>query len=80
MPLSQLSLDERRLLKNSVDNKAGAVAAVCDVCDRRNSAICREATLTERRYNDFFGNLPGQGPGLSELNEEEALRERPNCC
>jgi 4-amino-4-deoxy-L-arabinose transferase-like glycosyltransferase len=30
---------------------------VAAVCDRRNSTTCREATLTERRYNEFFSNL-----------------------
>jgi hypothetical protein len=34
--------------------RVGVVAAVCDVCDRRNPT---EPALTERRYNEFFGNL-----------------------
>jgi len=42
------------LLKNSADHEAGAVAAVCD---RRNSTACKEATLTERRYSEFFSNM-----------------------
>jgi len=42
------------LLKDSANPGVGAVAAVCD---RRNSTACKEATLTERRYNKFFSNL-----------------------
>ena len=49
--------DLSRLLKDSADHVARAVAAVCD---RRDSTTCREATLTERRYNEFFSNLLGR--------------------
>ena len=40
-----------RLLKNSPARRAGVVAAVYD---RRNSVSYETATLSERRYNEFF--------------------------
>jgi len=50
------------LLKNSEAGEARVVAAVSD---RRNSMTYVEAALIERRYHEFFTNLPGPVGGKS---------------
>ena len=50
-----VSRASRKVAENSSRKDAAAVAAVCD---RRNSITYEDATLIERRYSAFFGNLP----------------------